>query len=136
MKTYLTLADLADASGLPARTIRFYIARGILDGPVKAGRDAAYTSDHLARLAQIKSLQADGQTLSEIALRLGEAGAGHSTPQATPWWQHAVSGDVIVWTRADISPWRMKQVSRAIAELARALEQSGNADQKEQRSKR
>ena len=29
MKEELTLADLAESSGLPARTIRFYIARGL-----------------------------------------------------------------------------------------------------------
>jgi len=135
MSSNLTLADLAEASGLPARTIRYYIARGLLDGPVKAGRDAAYTAEHLARLEEIKSLQADGQTLSEIARRLG-GGPERAAPQPAPWWQHALSEDVIVWTRADMSPWRMKQVSTAISGLARCLEQPGGADQKEQRRKK
>ena len=53
---------------MPARTIRFYIARGLLDGPVKAGRGAVYTADHLARLERIKEMQAEGRMLAEIAL--------------------------------------------------------------------
>ena len=61
-----TLAELAEAAGIPARTIRFYIARGLLDGPLKAGRGAVYTAEHLARLEKIKTLQAEGRMLAEI----------------------------------------------------------------------
>jgi DNA-binding transcriptional MerR regulator len=62
-----TLAELSAASGIPARTIRFYIARGLLQGPSKAGRAAAYTDEHLARLETIKQLQASGRMLAEIS---------------------------------------------------------------------
>lgn len=119
----MTLAELADAAELPARTIRFYIARGLLDGPVKAGRGAAYTAEHLQRLEKIKSLQAEGRMLSEI----GRALKGAEQPEAeapTAWWRHNVADDVIVWTRADLSPWRTKQVRAAIAGLARTLEEA------------
>jgi len=115
----MTLAELADASGLPARTIRFYIARGLVDGPVKAGRGAAYTDQHLTRLEQIKKLQADGRMLSEIAHT--EASVERHPAAAvlpTAWWQHAI-GD---------SPWRTKQVRAAIEEMARRLETSGNGN--------
>ncbi|MFM8393601.1 MAG: MerR family transcriptional regulator, partial [Acidobacteriota bacterium] len=66
----LSLADLAERSGTPARTIRFYIARGLLAGPLKAGRGASYGEEHLARLREIRDLQANGLTLTEIARRL------------------------------------------------------------------
>jgi DNA-binding transcriptional MerR regulator len=56
----MTLAEVAEASGLLERTIRFYIARGLLDGPIKGGRAAAYTAEHVARLERIKHLQAAG----------------------------------------------------------------------------
>ena len=67
MRKSKTLAELSEESGIPARTIRFYIARGLLDGPVKAGRGAVYTAGHLARLEKIKALQAEGRMLAEIA---------------------------------------------------------------------
>jgi DNA-binding transcriptional MerR regulator len=127
MPDEMTLAELADASGLAARTIRFYIARGLLDGPLKAGRGAAYTPDHLARLEKIKKLQAQGRMLSEIGRSL--AGAASESRHAAPptaWWQHAIADDVVVLTRSDVSPWRAKQIREAIDELARSLPPAAN----------
>ncbi len=113
MKGGKTLADLAARSGIPARTIRFYISRGLLEGPVKAGRGAVYTDQHLARLTEIKALQADGRMLSEIALQPANVSA-----PASAWWRHDIDDDVVVWTRGDVSPWRLKQVRAAIDDLA------------------
>jgi hypothetical protein len=48
-----TLAELAEDSGVPARTIRYYIARGVLPRPVVAGRGALYAKKHLERLGRI-----------------------------------------------------------------------------------
>ena len=120
MDEYLTLSELAEAAELPGRTIRFYIARGLLDGPLKAGRGAAYTPEHLARLERIKGLQAEGRMLSEIGRILGGAKTRRS-PEPTPWWQHKVADDVVVWARGDVSPWRTRQVRAAIDDLTRIL---------------
>jgi DNA-binding transcriptional MerR regulator len=127
MADEMTLAELAEASGLAARTIRFYIARGLLDGPVKAGRAAAYTEEHLARLEKIKKLQAQGRMLSEI----GRSLAGGTTPERyaaapTAWWRHAIADDVVILTRSDASPWRTRQIREAIDELARSLQSAGD----------
>ena len=116
-----TLAELAEATGIPARTIRFYIARGLLEGPVKAGRGAVYTAAHLERLEKIKTFQAEGRMLSEIAPLLANGDAAQPTVQPSAWWQHAISDDVLIWTRSDVSPWRQKQIRDAIAEIAARL---------------
>jgi DNA-binding transcriptional MerR regulator len=121
MADEMTLAELADASGLAARTIRFYIARGLLEGPVKAGRAAAYTAEHLARLEKIKKLQAQGRMLSEIGRSLAGAVPERSAVPPTAWWQHVIADDVVVMTRNDVSPWRTKQIRDAMDELARSL---------------
>jgi DNA-binding transcriptional MerR regulator len=120
MNEQWTLAELAEAAELPARTIRFYIARGLLGGPVKAGRGAVYAPEHLKRLERIKKLQAEGRTLSEIG-RILSGAAERPAAEPTAWWQHAVAQDVVVWTRAEMSPWRTRQVRAAIDELARDL---------------
>jgi DNA-binding transcriptional MerR regulator len=117
----MTLAEIAESAGLPARTVRFYISRGLLPGPVKSGRGASYTADHLARLQQIQRLQADGQTLADIAGRLEGEPAGPLAASPTPWWQHAIADDVIVWVRAGAAPWRTKQVRQAVDEFARRV---------------
>jgi DNA-binding transcriptional MerR regulator len=119
-----TLAELSEESGIPARTIRFYIARGLLEGPVKSGRGAVYTAGHLARLEKIQKLQAEGRTLAEITALLG--GSEPEGPPPTAWWQHAIAPDVYVMARADMSPWRTKQVRAAIQQLAALLERGSD----------
>lgn len=129
----MTLAELADASRLPARTIRFYIARGVLNGPRKAGRGAAYGPEHLARLEQIQRLQSAGRTIAEISRTLdGNPPELNAQTSATAWWQHVVADDVTVWVRDGLSPWRTKQVRAAIGEFAGRLRTSGDDERKEQ----
>ena len=57
METKLTLEDLADQSGLPIRTIRYYIQEGLLDGPDTHGKFASYSPEHLDRLELISRLK-------------------------------------------------------------------------------
>jgi len=116
-----TLAELSDASDIPARTIRFYIARGLLAGPVKAGRGAVYTEEHLARLQKIKKLQGEGRMLAEIAHKLDVGQPPQAATPPAPWWQHVIQDDVMVWVRGDVSPWRMKQIRAAVYEMASRL---------------
>jgi len=133
MSESMTLAELADASGLPARTIRFYIARRVLNGPVKAGRGAAYGPEHLERLGQIQRLQAAGRTIAEIGRSLGgNPPELHAQSPATAWWQHVVADDVTVWVRDGLSPWRTRQIRAAIGELAGRLRTSVDEERKEQ----
>ena len=124
-----TLAELSEESSIPARTIRFYIARGLLDGPVKAGRGAVYTAEHLTRLEKIKELQAEGRMLAEIAHDLNGGPPLQTAVPPSPWWQHVIEDDVVVWVRGDVSPWRMKQIRAAVDDLASRLREpeSSNA---------
>jgi DNA-binding transcriptional MerR regulator len=114
----MTLAEIAETSGLPARTIRFYIARGLLSGPAKVGRVPEYTAEHVVRLERIKRLQADGHTLLEIGRILTGPSAKSALEPPTAWWQHAIADDVIVWVREGASPWRTKQLRAALEEFA------------------
>lgn len=52
-----TLADLAAASGLQARTIRSWVAQGILPGPLTRGPAARYPADTLQRLLAIRAMR-------------------------------------------------------------------------------
>jgi DNA-binding transcriptional MerR regulator len=52
-----SLSDLADATGIEARTIRSYIERGLLPGAEARGRAASYSKEHLSRLQVIRSLR-------------------------------------------------------------------------------
>ncbi len=64
------LAELADVSGVTARTIRYYIAEGLLPAPEGAGPAAVYTAAHRDRLALINDLKGRYLPLREIHRRL------------------------------------------------------------------
>lgn len=62
------------ASAAPAeRTIRFYVARGLLGPPEGRGTVAAYSYRHLLQLLAIKLRQMEGATLKTIGRELGES---------------------------------------------------------------
>jgi DNA-binding transcriptional MerR regulator len=61
-----TLSELAEASGVTERTIRYYQAERVLPRPGKHGRDAVYGDEHLDRLVLIGELRDRGLTLSTI----------------------------------------------------------------------
>ena len=66
MADTLTIAELADRSGMTARNIRAYQSRGLLHSPEIRGRVAHYNGTHLARLQLIASLQREGFTLAAV----------------------------------------------------------------------
>ncbi|MEW2547823.1 MerR family transcriptional regulator [Streptomyces sp. NPDC047002] len=61
------MAELAEAAGLPLRTVRYYRERGLLPPPRRSGRIAWYDEHHLARLRTIAALLERGHTLNGIA---------------------------------------------------------------------
>ena len=65
-----TMPDLERESGIPARTIRFYIAQGLLQPAYGRGPTATYDSDHLLRLRYIQHLKDERLSLSDIHERL------------------------------------------------------------------
>lgn len=65
-----TIADLADLASVTPRTIRYYIAQGLLPGPDQVGRGATYGDAHLARLRLIRKLAREHLPLAEIRSRL------------------------------------------------------------------
>lgn len=66
----LTIDELAERSGVPARTIRYYISQGLLSGAGARGRGAAYSGEHLRRLRLIRLLAARRVPLAEIGAQL------------------------------------------------------------------
>lgn len=65
-----TIADLARLTGLNVRTIRYWIAQGLIPASGESGPGAHYGQGHLDRLRLIKRLQADYLPNAEIRRRL------------------------------------------------------------------
>jgi DNA-binding transcriptional MerR regulator len=129
--TEYTLAELAEQSGIPGRTIRYYIARGLLSEPARRGRGACYTAEHLKQLEGIRRLQEKGFTLAEIERKSGGTMPA-KVAEPVAWWQYAVADDVVVQVRSGLSPWRARLVNAALQKLAAELQPGNNGQRKEQ----
>lgn len=148
------LEDLAEATGVSARTVRYYVQRGLLPAPAFHGRDTAYTEEHWLRLRAIRRLQDEFLPLDEIQARLSgldreelhriadgkEAAppartthAGHAHPyRAPPTHHHAIASERVV--RYRLREGLVLEVhegadadSRALAEEIRTLCEKGKA---------
>jgi DNA-binding transcriptional MerR regulator len=96
----LTMTELASVAGVTPRTIRYYIAQGLLPAPDELGRGAHYDRSYLDRLALIKGLQKQHLPLAEIRDRL----AGLTNDQvrdlvAAPA-EPAPTGDALAYIRS------------------------------------
>ena len=64
------LTELADVAGVTPRTVRYYLAQGLLPAVGQSGPGSKYDTGHLARLRLIRRLQAEHLPLAEIRRRL------------------------------------------------------------------
>jgi DNA-binding transcriptional MerR regulator len=118
----ISLNELARKSGVPERTIRYYISRGLIPGPVRGGRGAEYTEEHLAGIQNVRRLQSGGMTLAEIEYQFAQHAGQRPAPIAPESWSvYRISPDVTVEVRDGLSPWRIKHLRSAIARLAAEL---------------
>ncbi len=71
-ETQYTIADLARLAGVNVRTIRYYLAQGLLPSSGESGPGAHYGDGHLNRLQLTRRLQEQHLPLAEIRRRLAE----------------------------------------------------------------
>lgn len=87
-QTYL-IAELEQLTGLPRRTIHFYVQKGLVPPPSGKGGPARYAEEALLRLQMIRVLQSshlkldgirealDGMDRSQMRQMVSQAEAGH-----------------------------------------------------------
>lgn len=129
MTVEYSLEELAEKAHLTARTVRYYIARKLLDGPVQGGRGARYGEAHLARLAEIAKLRQSGLSLFEIAARSKK---GPVAPEGKAVWRYRVGAGVTVEVESGLAPWRMRRVQRLVAEMAVRLADEHEKEEREE----
>ena len=61
-----SIHDLATLASVPTRTVRFYIAQGLLDRPFGAKRGAWYEDRHLQQLLLIRRWTDAGLSLERV----------------------------------------------------------------------
>ncbi|MBM4289872.1 MAG: MerR family transcriptional regulator [Deltaproteobacteria bacterium] len=65
-KIEYNLGELADKAQVSRRTVRFYIALGLISPPLGRGRGRHYTDVHLQEILTVRRLQARGISLGQI----------------------------------------------------------------------
>ncbi|HEV2127335.1 MAG TPA: helix-turn-helix domain-containing protein [Thermomicrobiales bacterium] len=102
-----TIEQLERMTGYPARTIRYYIARGLLQPAYGRGPTATYDRDHLRRLQYIELLKQERMSLDQIREHLAEmepadievALRGQFSPSADLWRHLPIHEDLVVMIR-------------------------------------
>lgn len=69
-----SLAELARLAAVTPRTVRYYVAQGLLPSPEAAGPATRYGDGHLSRLRLIRRLQRQHLPLAEIRVRMERMG--------------------------------------------------------------
>lgn len=111
----LKLEELASRAGVSARTVRYYIQRGLLPAPEFRGPDTSYGEHHVLVLEAIRSLQDAHLPLDAIAGRL----QGKSADEL-----RSITGGRAS-AQAQVEPARGAAVSRDDSSSARSLAVAG-----------
>ena len=106
-----SLADLASASGVPERTIRFYIQQGLVPRPEGSKRGSYYEARHLEALLTTARLVASGLSLAAIA-RMLEGGLDEG------FRERKVVGQVETLTQVHLAPGIRLQIDPLAAGLS------------------
>ncbi len=88
--------DLAALASVPTRTVRFYIAKGLIDRPHGAKRGAWYEDRHLQQLLMIRRWTDAGLSLDRV--RELQAGSPNEAPP-----RPVKPGMVEVWSRITLT---------------------------------
>ena len=126
----ISLQQLSAQTGVPQRSIRYYIQRGLLPRPEGETRAATYGVDHLSALMRIRQWQETGLSLDAIADLLDARHAppvSTSRPGSLEVRSHLVVADgielVVAPERASLDATRLRRffhaVQAAYAEVAR-----------------
>jgi len=127
-KVEYKLDELSEKTGIPPRTIRLYISRGLLMAPLRSGRDAAYGREHIERLRAIRDLQRRGLTLEEIKFELA-GGKPQALPEPSLLTAFKISDDITVLVSNNLPPWRIRQIRKAIDYMVETLSNNGGKDE-------
>ena len=131
----LSLQQLSEQSGLPGRTIRFYIQKGLVPGPQGEKRGAFYTQAHLAELLRIRQWQETGLSLDAIAGLLQarrEPPVAPARPGAMEVRSHLIVADgielVVSPDRAGLTQVQLRRLFRAVQQAYSELDETDNQE--------
>ena len=127
-----TMSELVAESGVSSRTIRYYIAEGLLQPAYGRGPSAVYDTDHLLRLKYVQLLKDERLPLGEIKDRLNALTPEDiaialdvtTEPEAETWRHIRLHDDLSILIRDQPTGYRdarREQAFALIVEYARSV---------------
>lgn len=113
-----TLAELVEASGLPERTVQYWITEGLVSPALGRGRARYYTPAHLLELTRVQQLRAERLSIEEIRQRLTAEAAPPPDAAHEHWRRIRLHPDLELHLRDD-APEGVAALARELAERAR-----------------
>jgi DNA-binding transcriptional MerR regulator len=110
-----TIQDLADVAEVTPRTIRYYVAQGLLPSPEGAGPGSRYSDGHLARLRLIRRLQREHLPLAEIRARIATLDDGAVSALLDSPVERPRLGSAVEYIRSVLGGWPAESEGRARA---------------------
>ncbi len=117
-----TIDQLVEATGIPRRTIRFYVQEGLLAPPAGRGRGGFYNDSHLARLRQIRADRERGLGLDAIRSRTSQAEVAEPAGGQRYWMRYEMVPGVELHVSSDAQRRygeRLRYLLRAAKSLIR-----------------
>lgn len=126
-----SIDELAALSGLSARTIRYYIAEGLMDRPEGEKRGAHYLPRHLEQLHQVRQWTEAGHSHEAIrSLRASGSPPRLTQDERLPaesWTRLRLAEGVelhLQTARAGLSPAQVQALSHQLRDLIQGLHQA------------
>jgi len=133
-----TIQELSELTGLPRRTIHFYVQQEIIPPPEGAGLGAYYTDNHLLRLKLVPVLRQQGLRLDDIREKfqgVGEAELGKlyqrsdqkapkpvpSKPAQQNYTHYQLPAGVVLMAPATLNPLEHQKLAELLNTAQRIL---------------
>lgn len=131
------LDELATLTGIPLRTIRFYIQEGLVPRPSGKGRGSHYDRSHLEALLAVRRWQADGLSLGRMRQLLSQDAVAAAPARGTGTvevWSHLVVRPgielVVEPGQAGLSPEQVRALFRAVLDAVTTIDKNETEDTK------
>ncbi len=97
----MRISDVADQTGIPISTIRYYEKRAIIPKPNRNGRDRSYTQNDVQAIQFVRDAQSLGLSLHEIAKLLQSSWKNREMANVATTYRQTVRERIAALKRID-----------------------------------
>ena len=113
-----SIQGLSEYTGVPPRTLRYYISTGLLHSPWTKGKAASYDQTHVDRVKFIQEQHNLGLSLDQIAR---DPVIPQVRSQSEEMIRYQICRGIYLDAPKHMSPWDRHRFERALAEMERVL---------------